>query len=245
MLVAGNALEGLLMDLADSTHARRGKRDTAELILDTAERLCSTHGIEAVSIRDIATEAGVGIAVIYHHYKSKNNLLLAVLRTRFAEIKNEYLQLLEALESQDSPALRDVIRVVLQPINRWRRPERQAALQFYALALVCPLPELREAIDNGVLGLHRVVRLLQRALPELDHEDICWRLHFTIKMSHQTQWDAARLGILSKGRCSGNDPEETLARSLAYAQALFLAPPIHPPKKSKLIRAKARSEPKS
>jgi AcrR family transcriptional regulator len=47
------------------------RRGTAETILDTAERLCALHGIEAVSIRDIAAEADVSIAVIYHHYKSK------------------------------------------------------------------------------------------------------------------------------------------------------------------------------
>jgi len=65
------------------------KRRTAQTILDATERLCATHGIEAVSIRDIAAEAGVAIAVIYHHYKSKGNLLRTILRTRFDEIKDD------------------------------------------------------------------------------------------------------------------------------------------------------------
>jgi len=221
------------------------KLGTAETILDAAERLCATHGIEAVSIRDIAAEAGVSIAVIYHHYKSKANLLRTILRTRFEEIRKEHEQLLTELEAQKSPAVKDVVRTVLQPINQWRRPERQAALQFYALALVCPLPELKDAIDAGVQGLQRVVALLECALPGLTHEDICWRLHFTMKITHLNQWDAARLRMMSKGDCRGDDSVEALARGIAFAEAAFLAPPLtYPRKPANRVRTKRRRQPK-
>jgi AcrR family transcriptional regulator len=227
-------------EVTEQTHTRILKRGTAEVILKAAERLCGLHGIEAVSIRDIAAEAGVSIAVIYHHYKSKDNLLLAILRTRFEEIGKEYGQLMSELEAQSSPSVGSIVRAVLQPINRWRRPGREAALQFYALALVCPMPQLREAIDRGVVGLHRVTDLLQRALPRLSHEDICWRLHFTMKISHQTQWDAVRLNIMSKGKCNFGDPDEALERSIAFAEAAFLAPPFEGARKS-TKRGRSRS----
>src|SRR4051794_37255097 len=74
------------------------KRSSAQKIIEAAERLCATHGIEAVSVRDIAAEAGVAIAVIYHHYKSKGNLLRTILRARFDEIKHEYDALLTRVE---------------------------------------------------------------------------------------------------------------------------------------------------
>jgi AcrR family transcriptional regulator len=222
-------LEGVV---AGANNVPINKPGTAAVILDAAERLCGIHGIEAVSIRDIAAEAGVSIAVIYHHHKSKANLLREILRTRFGEIAEEHHRLLTELEAQKSPAVKDIVRAVLQPINQWRRPERQAALQFHALALVSPLPELKNAIDAGVLGLHRVVALLERALPGLTHEDICWRLHFTMKITHLTQWDAARLTIMSKESCRSDDSEEALARGIAYAEAAFRAPPIAYPTKT-------------
>lgn len=231
--------------MAGLNNAAIKKLGTAETILDAAERLCGKHGIEAVSIRDIAAEAGVSIAVIYHHYKSKANLLRAILRTRFEEIKEEHDRLLSDLEAQKSPAVRDVVRTVLQPINQWRRPERQAALQFYALALVCPLPEVKDAIDAGVVRLHRVVALLERALPGVTHEDICWRLHFTMKITHLTQWDAVRLKIMSEGDCHGDDAEEALARGIAFAEAAFLAPPlVYPRKPADQVQNKRRRQPK-
>jgi AcrR family transcriptional regulator len=210
--------------VAPQTNASAGKLDTAATILDAAERLCATHGIEALSIRAVAAEADVSIPVIYHYYKSRSNLLRAILLARFSEIQGEYQRLLAALEAQDAPPVKDIIRAVLQPINNWRRPGREASLQFYALAIVSPVAEVKEALDAGVVGFRRVVALLQRALPELSHEDICWRLHFAIKLSHQTRWDAARLTIIADGDCNSDDEGEALARGIAFAEAAFLAP---------------------
>jgi hypothetical protein len=128
--------------------------------------------------------------------------------------------------------VRDIIRAVLQPINQLRKPGREASLQFFSLALVCPLPDLKNAIDAGVAGFDRVVKLLQRALPHLTHDDICWRLHFTIKISQETQMDAERLGIMSKGDCDHDDADEALARAIAFAEAAFLAPAFGKTKKA-------------
>jgi AcrR family transcriptional regulator len=225
------------------TGTRARKSSTAATILDAAERLCATHGIEAVSIRDIAAEAGVAIAVIYHHYKSKGNLLRTTLRTRFDEIKDDYIAQLTRLESQESPAVRDIVRALLQPFIHWRGQERQFARRFYALALVSRVPELKEDIDAGVVRLHQVVGLLQHALPNLAPEDICWRLHFTMKMTHQNDMDMARLAIMSKGRCRSDDEEEALARGIAFAEAAFSAPPFthqSPPSAQPKARSRRR-----
>jgi AcrR family transcriptional regulator len=225
------------------TRSSAGKRDTAATILDAAEHLCATRGIEGVSIRDVAAEAGVSIPVIYHYYKSRTNLLRAVLEARFGEIAGEYHRLLSALEAQESPAVRDIVCAVLQPINHWRKPGREASLQFYALALVCPLPEVKDALDAGVAGFHRVVTLLQRALPQLTHSDICWRLHFTIKISQENHFDQARLKILSKGDCNSADEDEALARGIAFAEAAFQAPRFKYKRTSTNGRTKTRLRP--
>jgi len=141
--------------VAPQTNLSAGKRDTAESILNAAERLCAARGIEAVSIRDVAAEAGTSIPVIYHYYKSRTNLLRAVLVARFEEIGGKYDRLLTALEAQKAPAVRDILRAVLEPINQWRKPGREASLQFYALALVSPIPEVKDALDAGVAGFRR------------------------------------------------------------------------------------------
>ena len=200
------------------------RRNTAEAILEAAERLCAQNGIEAMSIRDVAAAVGISVPVIYHHYGSRGNLLRSICLHRFGEIASEYRQLLATLEAQESPTVRDIIRCVLQPVNHWRRPGREVALQFYALALVCPVAEVKEILDAGVANYHRPVALLQRALPHLSHEEICWRLYFTLKLSHLNAWDASRLAVLSDGRCDASDPDDALTRAVAFAESAFLAP---------------------
>jgi hypothetical protein len=74
----------------------------------------------------------------------------------------------------------------------------------------------------------------------LSHEELCWRLHFAIKLSHQTRWDAARLTILSDGDCNSEDEDEALARGIAFAEAAFVAPAFRHERKS-VNQAKART----
>jgi TetR/AcrR family transcriptional regulator len=51
-----------------------------ERILATAARLFAERGFDAVSMHDIAEAAGVSKANVFHHFNSKNDLYVAVLR---------------------------------------------------------------------------------------------------------------------------------------------------------------------
>jgi TetR/AcrR family transcriptional regulator len=57
-----------------------GRGETVERILATAERLFAEHGFDAVSMHSIAEQAGVSKANVFHHFTSKNELYIAVLR---------------------------------------------------------------------------------------------------------------------------------------------------------------------
>ena len=48
--------------------------DTKEQILNAAEKLFAEHGIEAVSLRSIISEAGVNLAAIHYHFGSREGL---------------------------------------------------------------------------------------------------------------------------------------------------------------------------
>jgi TetR/AcrR family transcriptional regulator len=54
--------------------------DTVERILAAAEALFAEHGFDAVSMSAIGEAAGVSKANVFHHFISKNDLYLAVLR---------------------------------------------------------------------------------------------------------------------------------------------------------------------
>jgi TetR/AcrR family transcriptional regulator, transcriptional repressor for nem operon len=66
--------------------------ETAQRILDIAERLCQSRGLEAVSFRDLAAEIGVKSASIHYHFPSKADLALALAlryRQRFETARAE------------------------------------------------------------------------------------------------------------------------------------------------------------
>jgi len=52
-------------------------------ILTAAESLFAAHGYDGVSVQDIACRAGVSKANIYHHFTSKNELYLTVIKYAF------------------------------------------------------------------------------------------------------------------------------------------------------------------
>jgi AcrR family transcriptional regulator len=53
---------------------------TYDIILQAARRLFIRKGYTATSIREIAEEAGIGKATIYHHFPDKQAIILALMR---------------------------------------------------------------------------------------------------------------------------------------------------------------------
>ena len=70
-----------------ATNARgTGSADTSQVIRDTAIRLFFERGYHGTSIRDIAGEANVGIATLFHHHHSKEQLLSSIISAGFDEL---------------------------------------------------------------------------------------------------------------------------------------------------------------
>lgn len=68
------------MTQTQTAHPAGSGGDTVERILATAEKLFAEHGFDAVSMNTIAEAADVSKANVFHHFTSKNDLYIAVLR---------------------------------------------------------------------------------------------------------------------------------------------------------------------
>ena len=60
-------------------HSIKASAETREKILQAAFTVLSRQGYENTSIKDIVEEAGVAQGLVHYHYKSKQQLVLAVL----------------------------------------------------------------------------------------------------------------------------------------------------------------------
>jgi len=81
---------------------------THQAILDTARELFLKNGYAATSTRDIANAIGITQPALYHHFKDKEVIFLAVITTVGAEIKAGIDEIRENTEQSALDQLTDV-----------------------------------------------------------------------------------------------------------------------------------------
>lgn len=59
------------------------KADKRQVLLQVAEKLFAQHGFEAVSVRQLATEAGTNVAMVSYYFGSKDGLFQELITSRF------------------------------------------------------------------------------------------------------------------------------------------------------------------
>jgi TetR/AcrR family transcriptional regulator, fatty acid metabolism regulator protein len=140
--------------LVDRASAVEDKR---RQLLDAAVRVFARKGFHASRVGDIAEEAGVAHGLLYHYFKSKDQVLEAV----FHENWSVLVARIESVEETDEPAadqirhiaaivlrtwlhLPDVVRVVIQEFGR--SPELAERIG----ELTRPIEVLQRVIARGV-----------------------------------------------------------------------------------------------
>jgi AcrR family transcriptional regulator len=90
-----------------------GASETRRQIVDVADRLFYEHGFEATSFADIARVVGLSRGNFYYHFKTKDEILDAVIAQRVANTR----AMLEAWERDaDSPAdrIRSFVHILIR-----------------------------------------------------------------------------------------------------------------------------------
>jgi AcrR family transcriptional regulator len=68
---------------------RKGKK-TQQTIVDAAMALITTKGYSTTTMKDICSEAGVGVGTFYHYFQSKEEVLLTFIREENIELNDFY-----------------------------------------------------------------------------------------------------------------------------------------------------------
>lgn len=99
-------------------HGRHERRDAAEhrqRILEVAGRLFADHGVEAVSMHQIAKAAGIGQGTLYRRYAHKGELCVDLMRERHEQFMEE-VATLSSTKAESSPLAR-IDRVLAHSIT--------------------------------------------------------------------------------------------------------------------------------
>lgn len=88
---------------------RRRSHNRIQPLLDSAAKLFASKGYRETTMRDIGAEVGMQAGSVYYHFKSKEELLLAVYAMAVDGIE---ARLLEALENVEDPWQRLEVAVI-------------------------------------------------------------------------------------------------------------------------------------
>jgi AcrR family transcriptional regulator len=162
----------------------RNAEQTKEKILNAAERLFSERGIDGVSMREIASAAGVQLALISYYFRTKEGLYRAVFQRRIAPVSTERLSTLRGLMMRKSPppTVEEVLEALARP---WVELRDKRGGLLYTRLIAREVGDPREASRGIVRDLLDPIALefigaLEKVLPNHPKSEIHWTYHFFI-----------------------------------------------------------------
>jgi AcrR family transcriptional regulator len=157
---------------------------TKERILNAAERLFSERGIDGVSMREIASGAGVQLALISYYFRTKEGLYRAVFQRRIKPVSAERISTLRRLMARKSPppTIEEVLEALARP---WVELRDKRGGLLYTRLIAREVGDPREGSRGIVRELLDPIALefigaLEKVLPRHPKSEIHWTYHFFI-----------------------------------------------------------------
>jgi len=198
-------------------------------ILDVAEELLARRGFYGVSLRDIASDAEVDVALINYHFGKKTELFDAVVMRRAKVLNEDRTRALEECKQKaafGNPGVDEIIDAFTRPMLR-RSTEGGEHWHNY-LTLIAQInsnPEWGGEMMSRFFDplANQFLSLLREALPDCEEEDLMWCYHFLSGALTLTLADTKRIDRLSGGKCQSSDFETAYKKMVPFISGGFKA----------------------
>lgn len=177
-------------------------------ILLAAEKLFAQRGYHAVTIRQIAEEAGVPLALVGYYYGPKQALFQAIFAHWNSTIEERVNALRAVPLDADNPrTLPAIIEAFIGPVLRLRGSSEG---EYYALLVARELYHATDEADQVLRAFfdplaHAFIDALHLALPGSTRGQVAWVYQFALgALLHHIS--DGRVERLSKGENMPNDP---------------------------------------
>ena len=179
-----------------------------QTILLAAERLFAQHGYHAVSMRDIATGAGVPVALVSYHYGGKLELYHAIFESWLPSVKQRRALLDDALSDGRDVTLETILSAFVGPLVAMNRdPAGQYFAKMAARDLASPTPEAEQAQREFFDPMaHAYIDALHALFPKRTRADVAWCYQFMLGAVLHHLSDV-RVERLSLGTATAADPD--------------------------------------
>ena len=206
--------------------------DTRTQILDVAEHLFAERGVSATSVRRITATAGVNVAAVHYHFRSRQGLVRELFERRLGPLNAERLRLLDELEATNAdPSIEALLETLLRPVFALGQdPGGNDFVRLLGSIHNDPDPELLDLLDEQFTEMkRRFLPAMAKALPHLSRAELFWRMHFVIGAMARSITGSRGLERLSDGVVTDADDWDGVRRRLvAFAAAGLRAPATAP-----------------
>jgi AcrR family transcriptional regulator len=150
------------------------------LLLDAAERLIATHGVDGISLRGITAAAGVGPSILHYHFGNLDTLVEALVMRHMEGLMTQRREYLRALAQQPVPSARGLVEALVLPPAQLAIDAGEAGMRY--VRLIARLYSDRNPIIDTVsvryLGDSQTLipKLLRRAVPGVPMSVLSQRL---------------------------------------------------------------------
>lgn len=127
------------------------KPDSRSRILAAATPMFARQGLNGVSVRSLASAAGVNLSMISYHFGGKEGLYAEILKKQF-----EGFRYIDDIAQQDLPPLEKCEMYIRGTIRRYR--ENPYLLPYYVSELTNPTPCFRTIVRPAVQRVLKVLR---------------------------------------------------------------------------------------
>jgi len=156
---------------------------TRQRILGAAEELFAERGFAAASLRQVTAAAKVNLAAVNYHFGSKNNLIEEVFRRRLDELSQRRLERLADVAQSESATLETLLDAFITPALELSldREGGSVFMRVLARAFAEHNSNLRRFLSkNYGYVLKDFATAFARLLPQLDREELYWRLDIAV-----------------------------------------------------------------
>lgn len=203
------------MKLKTQRHAEAtGDSSARDRILKTAEQIFAEMGFEGTSLRQVAVNSDVPVALVSYHFKNKLGLYREVFRARDPNTNAQRLAGLALAEMEDNleRRLEMIVKAALMPMLSLRKIEGSAN---FGVLLAREATDPRSA-ERGIIKemfdttATATIKALKGALPDRSEAEIVWAFQMMIGTMLYIMADGGRTKHLSGGACDPEDVEGTM-----------------------------------
>jgi AcrR family transcriptional regulator len=191
-----------------SRSSEREQPDRRRAILLAAQKLFAERGYHAVSIRDIAGEASVPLALVGYYYGAKHELYHAIFLSWQESIDERLRGLRDAVSDRSAPdVLERIIEAFVRPLVAMQSHEdgrHYARLAARDLAVPTPEADRAQRLFFDPMA-HAFIEALLEVCPGANRGDVAWCYQFGLGAMLHYLTDS-RVERLSGGENKASDP---------------------------------------